>query len=600
MGKTITNMNNIVAAVGEGEEPELTEDEEKKRREENELRWATAAEGVPKEEEQREVSVEKEKITEPALPSMMAVPTVKMPTEAQQRQHMLTHVPYSDWCAICVEACGKDDPHRRQVGEGPPVIEVDYSFMRTSEPNDKLATVLIAYNKQRHYGFGCVAQKWPMDQYAINSLVRWLKEHGLASGMIRLRTDSEVSIRAVAAAVAAMRPQGGTLVEVSPVNSSSSLGGVERWSQTLTGHVRALVLDAGRRLGRKLTAVSALYPWAVRHANFLHNRLQPQQHGATPFEQIQHREYKSQMLPFASSVLMRQPAALEQAKLEPRWTRGLWLGRRTESDEHIVGTQEGIFASRTVQLMQNEPTQEMVLDGMIWTPSYQRPTADEEMSEKISRPTPAARMLPSSKAPANRRKAAVELHTFQDKCGRTEGCGACMYGADGRSHSTACWARRRRWIDEGQPRAEDAPPEEEKQDVSMPGEEIAPRSKRGHEGGEMKKSVRKCPEPQGRRRKAEEQAGSAEHRAKVQQEGTKRGRDREMEEYWADDEEKARGAGRDDLSATWADHRSSTSTLASSCRRRTSMPRWARSSGASRSSRSRRTCRRVRRRMARS
>ena len=92
VGKTIANMSNIVATVGEGEERELTEDGEKKRREENELRWATAAEGAPKEEKQREVSVEEENITEPALPSTMAVPTAKMPTEAQQRQHMLTHV----------------------------------------------------------------------------------------------------------------------------------------------------------------------------------------------------------------------------------------------------------------------------------------------------------------------------------------------------------------------------------------------------------------------------------------------------------------------------------------------------------------------------
>ena len=152
--------------------------------------------------------------------------------------------------------------------------------------------------------------------------------------------------------------------------------------------------------------------------------------------------------------------------------------------------------------MQNEPAKETMLDGMIWTPSYQRPTADEEMPEKISRPSPAARTLPSREAPANRRKAAVELNLFQDKCGRTEGYSACMYGADGRSHSMACWARRGRWID-GQPRAGDAPREEGKQNVSMPGGEIASRSKKEHEGGEMKKNVGKRSEPQGRRRKAE-------------------------------------------------------------------------------------------------
>eukprot|EP00972_Heterocapsa_arctica_P014371 2114061-Heterocapsa_arctica.AAC.1 len=76
-------------------------------------------------------------------------------------------------------------------------------------------------------------------------------------GPIRLRSDSETSIRAVAAALAASRDQGETMVEVSPVNSSSSLGAVERRSQTLAGLVRTLLIDSGRRLGAKLRSRDA-------------------------------------------------------------------------------------------------------------------------------------------------------------------------------------------------------------------------------------------------------------------------------------------------------------------------------------------------------
>ena len=54
----------------------------------------------------------------------------------------------------------------------------------------------------------------------------------MATGPTRLRSDSELSVRAVATAVAALRPQGETMVEVTPVGSSSSLGAVERWSET--------------------------------------------------------------------------------------------------------------------------------------------------------------------------------------------------------------------------------------------------------------------------------------------------------------------------------------------------------------------------------
>ena len=74
----------------------------------------------------------------------------------------------------------------------------------------------------------------------------------------------------MAAAVAALRPQGETMVEVTPVGSSSSLGAVERWSETLAGLTRTLLLDAGGCLEKKLLATSALFPWAIRHAAFLH------------------------------------------------------------------------------------------------------------------------------------------------------------------------------------------------------------------------------------------------------------------------------------------------------------------------------------------
>eukprot|EP00972_Heterocapsa_arctica_P103832 15302698-Heterocapsa_arctica.AAC.1 len=78
-----------------------------------------------------------------------------------------------------------------------------------------------------------VYKKGSTDRHAVSNFLLWLNELGLMQGQIRLRSDSETSIRAVAAALAASRDQGETMVEVSPVNSSSSRGAVERWSQTL-------------------------------------------------------------------------------------------------------------------------------------------------------------------------------------------------------------------------------------------------------------------------------------------------------------------------------------------------------------------------------
>ena len=69
-------------------------------------------------------------------PMMEWRPGVK-PTAAPRAVHEATHVPYAWWCGTCVEGQGRDDAHRKVRGDdGPPVIELDYSFMRTSEPED--------------------------------------------------------------------------------------------------------------------------------------------------------------------------------------------------------------------------------------------------------------------------------------------------------------------------------------------------------------------------------------------------------------------------------------------------------------------------------
>eukprot|EP00972_Heterocapsa_arctica_P040047 5899193-Heterocapsa_arctica.AAC.1 len=77
------------------------------------------------------------------------------------------------------------------------------------------------------------------DREAILGLVRYLLEAGIA-GTVRLRSDPEPSIQAVAQEIAALRSRVTTIVEVIPTGSSSSLGAGERMIQAIAGQVRAL------------------------------------------------------------------------------------------------------------------------------------------------------------------------------------------------------------------------------------------------------------------------------------------------------------------------------------------------------------------------
>eukprot|EP00972_Heterocapsa_arctica_P041007 6043989-Heterocapsa_arctica.AAC.1 len=78
----------------------------------------------------------------------------QQPTKAQREAHAATHIPYAPWCGVCIEGQGRDESHRRQLAvEGPPVVELDYSFLKTAEPDDVLSTVLLGYLKRKGYGY---------------------------------------------------------------------------------------------------------------------------------------------------------------------------------------------------------------------------------------------------------------------------------------------------------------------------------------------------------------------------------------------------------------------------------------------------------------
>ena len=52
-------------------------------------------------------------------------------------------------------------------------MEIDYSFMKTAGPEDRLATVLLAIRKPSGYGFACaVRQKGRGDMGAITALMK--------------------------------------------------------------------------------------------------------------------------------------------------------------------------------------------------------------------------------------------------------------------------------------------------------------------------------------------------------------------------------------------------------------------------------------------
>ena len=61
--------------------------------------------------------------------------TPEPPTDIARMAHNATHVPFRDWCPICVASRGRSSPHRRVVviktADTLPKFQTDYMFIRT-------------------------------------------------------------------------------------------------------------------------------------------------------------------------------------------------------------------------------------------------------------------------------------------------------------------------------------------------------------------------------------------------------------------------------------------------------------------------------------
>ena len=78
--------------------------------------------------------------------------TLEPPTDAARMAHNATHVPFRDWCPICVASRGRSSPHRRVVANKTadtlPKFHSDYMFVRTVAESKNSAMYHIRGNAQ--------------------------------------------------------------------------------------------------------------------------------------------------------------------------------------------------------------------------------------------------------------------------------------------------------------------------------------------------------------------------------------------------------------------------------------------------------------------
>ena len=291
-------------------------------------------------------------------------------------RHNLLHLPCAAWCQNCVLGRGKDisnQPAAHRLDAVRRLLQCDYFFQGTeSEYADVPALVCIDTSTGATFATQCM-QKGDCP-YTIQALASWILE--LGHPKLALRSDGEPAItllcEKVKARVLAKREGDidALMLDISPRDSHQSNGAAERAIQTTRGLMRTLISHLKRNTNANITSRSAWTSWAIRHAAWLRTRFhrRKDEGNLTAYERLKNTRYHQPILIFGEMVVARRPGAHLQ-KFASQHVEGLWLGRDSKTDEHLLATRAGVVRSRAVRRKPStEQWNKELVQAMNWVP----------------------------------------------------------------------------------------------------------------------------------------------------------------------------------------------------------------------------------------
>ena len=208
----------------------------------------------------------------------------RKPSQQEVEEHELTHIPYRNWCPICVRCRGKDLDHRKAVDGDRGVSEYAFDYCFPGDEFGYKLVMLAGWEKVLGMYFAtAVPTKGSIGRFAVDKAVDYIRELGDQEGRILVKTDEEPPIKTWVNDLIAARPEGRTIVEEAPVKSSGSNGRGERTVQTLEGQIRILLLSLEGHLGRRVNAKEPIVTYMPEYAAYLLNRLEVGKDGKAPY-----------------------------------------------------------------------------------------------------------------------------------------------------------------------------------------------------------------------------------------------------------------------------------------------------------------------------
>ena len=147
--------------------------------------------------------------------------------------------------------------------------------------------------------------------------------------------------------------------------------------------VRVHKLSLESRLGKQLEVSHAVFAWLVEHAADLLNKFVVGTDCRSAFERVKARRYNGMMLEFASPVMFRVSGKVEGGVMSERWYEGVWLGKRFDTEEHLVMKDDGLVVRCRAVRERDLPVTMEMLDKLRCSPSD--PTGTSKQTDSIPR-----------------------------------------------------------------------------------------------------------------------------------------------------------------------------------------------------------------------
>ena len=184
-----------------------------------------------------EESEEEEKQEEQESSSVKALRNPEDPTKEEWEQHMMTHVPFRNWCPHCVRGRAVSHGHFRNMKDDKaiPTIGIDYMYMKPRKEGDAsreedvdgdeagMPIFVIKDENSKRVSSHVVPEKG-RDPHAIKVLRHEIEILGYKK--IILKSDQVPAIMALKESVKRERDED-IVMEESPVGESASNGSIE-------------------------------------------------------------------------------------------------------------------------------------------------------------------------------------------------------------------------------------------------------------------------------------------------------------------------------------------------------------------------------------